>query len=156
MQHSEYKIRQATPSDADQLTALYPLLVPSSPVSVLPERLSQLQASPAAYLVVYDCNGLLLGTVFLTLCPDPMYGFQPFGVIENIVVLESARGTGVGMALMAYVEQVALQADCSKLLLTSTAERLSAHAFFERCGFAPSKVGFVKYRRALGVSPAEA
>jgi N-acetylglutamate synthase-like GNAT family acetyltransferase len=87
--------------------------------------------------------------MFLSLCPDAMYGRQPFGVIENVVVREDARGAGVGTALLEHLQGLALQADCSKLMLSSAATRTSAHAFFKRSGFEPSKVAFVKYRRAF-------
>jgi GNAT superfamily N-acetyltransferase len=78
-----------------------------------------------------------------------MYGRQPFGVIENVVVREDARGAGVGTALLEHLQGLALKADCSKLMLSSAATRIGAHAFFERSGFEPSKVAFVKYRRAF-------
>lgn len=155
MHSSSFEIRQAAPSDAPQITVLYRLLVPGSPVSVLPERLAQLQASPDAHLAVADRNDLMLGTAFLCLCPDPMYGVQPFGIIENVVVIESARGCGVGSALLAYIERLALRADCSKLMLSSSVARTGAHLFFERSGYVPGKVGFVKYRRAFAPCGAE-
>ena len=156
MNHSGLEIRQAAPTDAPQIEGLYRQLVPGSPVSVLPVRLAQLQTSEEAHLAVAERGGLLLGTAFLSLCPDPMYGTQPFGVIENVVVLAAARGSGVGSALLQYLERLALKADCSKLMLSSSSSRTEAHAFFQRAGFAPGKVGFVKYRRAFGASWAEA
>jgi N-acetylglutamate synthase-like GNAT family acetyltransferase len=153
MHRPSFEIREATASDSLQIAALYRLLVPGSPVNVLPERLSQLHGSPDAHLAVAERNGLILGTAFLCLCPDPMYGVQPFGVVENVVVLESARGSGVGSSLLAHIERLALEADCSKIMLSSAANRTTAHAFFERSGFAPSKIGFVMYRRAFGRAP---
>jgi N-acetylglutamate synthase-like GNAT family acetyltransferase len=144
-----FEIRQAIPADASQLEKLYRQLVPDSPVCVVPERLGEILLSEHSYLVVADRSGLLLGTMFLSLCPDPMYGKQPFGVIENVVVREDVRGAGVGTALLEHLEVLALKANCSKLMLSSAAHRTSAHAFFERSGFEPSKVGFVKYRRAF-------
>ncbi|HYP30558.1 MAG TPA: hypothetical protein VES00_01715 [Burkholderiaceae bacterium] len=40
--------------------------------------------------------------------------------------------------------------DCSKSMLLSAAERLDAHRFFERRGYAGDrKRGFVKYRQAF-------
>lgn len=149
MHHSDFNIRQAVPEDAPQIEALYHLLVPGSPVSVLPNRLAQLNASSVAHLAVAVRNGLVVGTALLCLCPDPMYGDQPFGVVENVVVHQSARGLGVGSSLLSYIERLAREADCSKLMLASSSVRTQAHAFFERSGFSPSKIGFVKYRRAF-------
>lgn len=59
----------------------------------------------------------MCGAVLLTICPDVMYQAQPFGVIENLVVASAFRGRGVGRRLLAAVEEMALAADCSKLML---------------------------------------
>lgn len=155
MHRSGFDIRQATPADAPQIKELYRLLVPGSPVSVLPARLAQLHASVDVHLAVAELNGLVVGTALLCLCPDPMYGMQPFGVVENIVVLQSVRGFGIGSSLLAYIEHLAYEADCSKLMLASGTDRTEAHMFFERSGFAPSKIGFVKYRRDFAATGAE-
>ena len=83
----------------------------------------------------------------LTLCLDAMYGNQPYGVLENVVVAEAQRSHGIGSQLMAYVEELCHRHDCSKIMLLSTASRAQAHRFFERHGFsAANKRGFVKYR----------
>jgi len=77
---------------------------------------------------------------------DPMYGFQPYGVIENVVVLPALRGQRVGAALMSGLEQVARAARCTKLMLLSSRARADAHAFFLRLGFdGERKREFVKY-----------
>jgi GNAT superfamily N-acetyltransferase len=87
------------------------------------------------------------GTVLLTLCLDAMYGDQPYGVLENVVVAEARRRHGIGRQLMAHVEELCRRHDCSKMMLLSAASRAPAHQFFERHGFsAANKRGFVKYR----------
>ncbi|MFK4135844.1 GNAT family N-acetyltransferase [Pseudomonas luteola] len=79
-----------------------------------------------------------------------MFGFQPFAVVENVIVDEAQRGTGVGRQLIRTIEQRCIDKDCSKIMLLSSAHRIQAHAFFERAGFkGDSKRGFVKYRRDL-------
>lgn len=145
--HADAHVRQAHPDDAHSIDTLYRLLVPGSPVHVDPFRLAALQADPRAFLLVAEAEAHILGTAFLCLCPDPMYGAQPFAVVENVVVCAAARGRGIGGALLHAVETLALEADCSKIMLSSSSQRTDAHAFFCRAGFQASKLGFVKYRR---------
>ena len=146
--------RRAQARDAEEVDRLYAQLVSNPGIDVLPQRLAELQRSTEAALFVVDDESDdgtgLLGTVFVALCPDAMFGRQPFAVVENIVVDARARGQGIGALLMAEVERFCLAADCSKIVLLSAAERGDAHRFFERAGYAGDrKRGFVKYRSAF-------
>ena len=73
-----------------------------------------------------------------------------FAVVENVVVNQSARSQGIGTALLREVEALSKQANCSKVMLLSSAQRIEAHKFFERQGFVgTAKLGFIKYRRSF-------
>lgn len=140
-------IRRSTAADAAIIQSLYQELVVDSQVRVLPEQVAALAESPASVLLVAEFNSSVCATALLTICADAMYGFQPFGVIENVVVSQRMRGQGLGRQLLAHMEQIAIDQDCSKLMLLSSAHRHEAHAFFRRCGFAgETKNAFVKYR----------
>jgi N-acetylglutamate synthase-like GNAT family acetyltransferase len=140
-------VRRARAGDAAAIQALYAVLVPGDRnIAVEPARLAQLENDAHNHLQVAEVDGVVCGSVFLTLCLDSMYGFQPYGVVENVVVLESARGRGAGRALLNDVERIARAARCTKLMLLSSAVRAEAHAFFSRLGFdGERKRGFVKY-----------
>ena len=144
-------IRRARAADAGELARLYAQLVSTSALSVLPEQLADLERSAQAALFVAEIDERLAGTVLVALCPDAMFGRQPFAVVENIVVDADARGRGVGAALLREVDRFCLAADCSKIMLLSAIGRPRAHAFFEQAGYAGDrKRGFVKYRGAFG------
>jgi GNAT superfamily N-acetyltransferase len=140
-------VRRARPEDAAHVQALYQELVPGdSNITVRPERLKAVAADPNNHLLVLEVDGLVVGTAFLTLCLDSMYGFHPYGVVENIIVAASALRRGGGRALMAEVESIARAARCTKLMLTSGLHRTDAHVFFTAIGFdGTKKRGFVKY-----------
>ena len=129
------------------LAALYQSLVPDPHINVQSERLEALAADPHTYLLVCEVDGVVCGTVLLTLCLDAMYGSQPYGVLENVVVAEAQRGQHIGSRLMVHVEEICRSHDCSKMMLLSTASRAQAHRFFAQHGFSSAnKRGFVKYR----------
>jgi N-acetylglutamate synthase-like GNAT family acetyltransferase len=147
-QETHIVIREAKATDAAVIAALYWSLVQDAHINVRPERLEAIAADPNTSLLVCEVDGVVCGTLLLTLCLDAMYGSQPFGVIENVVVSETRRSTGIGSRLMEHVEAVCRERDCSKMMLLSAAARIPAHRFFERHGFASAgKRGFVKYRR---------
>jgi GNAT superfamily N-acetyltransferase len=143
-------IRRAVPFDAEGIASLFTQLVSDPSMSVLPERIVQISQDANTALLVAECHGRLCATALVSLCSDIMFRFQPFAVVENIVVDESVRRTGIGTALLRHIERFCIDADCSKIMLLSAADRQTAHQFFERAGFSgSSKRGFVKYRRHM-------
>jgi len=145
-------VRLAAPADAAAIAQLYAQLVSNPAVSVLPERIAQVAQDPNTALFVCECVGVVCGTALVSLCADVMFNTQPFAVVENVVIDESVRGQGVGTALFQHIESFCRDAECSKIMLLSSAGREDAHRFFERMGFVGSaKRGFVKYRSSFGL-----
>jgi N-acetylglutamate synthase-like GNAT family acetyltransferase len=141
------QVRRARAGDASAIELLYRLLVPGDEnIAVLPDRLAALETDPTNHLLVVDVDGAVAGSALLTICLDAMYGLQPYGVVENVIVHPALRGKGAGATLLQGLEQVARAARCTKLMLLSTKSRADAHAFFLRLGFdGERKRGFVKY-----------
>jgi N-acetylglutamate synthase-like GNAT family acetyltransferase len=141
------QVRRAQARDAPSIEVLYQVLVPGDGnIAVDPNRVAELETDSNNHLLVLEVMGQVCGSAFLTVCLDPMYGFQPYGVVENIIVLPAARGQGAGRALMSAIEQAARAARCTKLMLLSSHSRADAHTFFSRLGFdGERKRGFVKY-----------
>lgn len=126
---------------------------------MLPAQIEALAASRVSFLLVAECpsdlseDATVCGTALFSLCQDVMYGTQPFGVVENVIVTAALQGSGMGRCLMAHVETLALEHDCTKLMLASSASRSHAHEFFRKCGYrGDSKLAFVKYRREFGMA----
>ncbi len=143
-------IRRATSDDAPAIASLYQELFPDPSIRVLPDHIRTLAESSHTFLLIAEVDGVICGTALLNLCQDVMYGTQPFGGIENIVVTGTLRGHGIGRALLVEIECLATIHDCSKLMLFSNATRESAHAFFRHCGFSSDrKLAFVKYRSSF-------
>ena len=63
---------------------------------------------------------------------------------DDLVSDESKRSTGVGHALMAYMEALARERSCHVLTLDSGTQRQQAHKFYFREGFAVTAFHFVK------------
>jgi GNAT superfamily N-acetyltransferase len=141
------QVRRAEPRDAEVIEGLHRELVPGDRnITVAPQRLALLEQDAHNHLLVSEHAGAVCGTAFLTICLDPMYGFLPYAVLENVVVLAEAREQGAGRALLAEAERIAREQRCTKLMLLSSAARRGAHAFFARLGYdGERKRGFVKY-----------
>ena len=148
------QIRQAKGKDVSAIANLYRQLVspvaPEVEVNVTARRIGEIHADPHNFLFVMEIDDLIYGSAFITLCLDPMHGNQPYAILENFVIDERQQGKRFGAALMQYIEEFCLQADCSKIMLLSNSKRSEAHRFFEKQGFSSVlKKGFVKYRSQL-------
>jgi GNAT superfamily N-acetyltransferase len=147
---TEIIIRRAAPADAARIASLYAQLVNDSRIAVLPERIAQISSDSNTALFVGECQGHLCAAALVSLCSDVMFRYQPFAVVENLVVDRTVRGIGIGTSLLQHIEKFCVEADCSKIMLLSAMDRTDAHRLFERAGFSgTSKRGFVKYRRHM-------
>jgi GNAT superfamily N-acetyltransferase len=66
----------------------------------------------------------------------------PFGLLEDVYVDESQRGSGLGTALVKEAISVARELGCYKLIATSRTSRPKVHELYERLGFEKHGVEF--------------
>lgn len=97
-------------------------------------------------VVAVDENGLVIGTLQLTLIPGLARRGSVRLLIEAVRVGSQNRSAGVGGALMRWVtETAAPELGATLVQLTSDAARVDAHRFYKRLGFTDSHIGF-KYQ----------
>ena len=78
----------------------------------------------------------------LTLIPGLARGGAARMQVEAVRVRDSARGHGLGSAMMHWAIQEARSRGAALVQLTSDTRREDAHRFYERLGFTASHVGF--------------
>jgi GNAT superfamily N-acetyltransferase len=145
------EVRSALPGDLDALLALYADLAGSKVTAAPADRagaeplLAEILEDPARHLLVAVRDGRLLGTADLLVVVNLTHHGQPWAVLENVIVAEGARRTGVGQALMERLIEVARAAGCYKLQLLSGKHRAEAHAFYRRLGLEAVAEGFKIY-----------
>lgn len=140
-------LRKAVPADAAQLDQV--MLVISEPCTDLERMARQIEKlahDPQKYLLVaedpetHTLCGSLLGVVFEDICETG----RPILLVENVAVLESYQGKGVGRQLFEEIERWGKEMDCHYEMLVSGLNRVGAHKFYSRLGFEEVK-GFKKY-----------
>jgi GNAT superfamily N-acetyltransferase len=142
------KIRSAVPSDVVHLVALLEHGAledgneDSSNLNSYSEALAAIQASGASDVLVAELDGAVVGMCQVLM----LRHFQRQGglcaEVESMHVHPALRGRGIGERLMDPVVDIARQAGCYRIQLTSNLRRTNAHRFYERHGFVPSHVGF--------------
>jgi len=127
------KIEHVTEA-SDGLVATIRALLPQLTEARTPPTLEQLQdvVSNQTLLVARDDDGGVLGTLTFVLYRVSS-GVK--GRIEDVIVDESARGQGVGEALVREGMRLANEAGVLMLELTSMPYRQSANRLYRRLGF---------------------
>ncbi|WP_448808775.1 GNAT family N-acetyltransferase [Agromyces bauzanensis] len=148
---SPFTVRRARRADLGALIALIAAdALRANDDSVAPEHLGAyerafeaIDADPAQTLVAVEASdGAVVGTMQLTLIPGLARGGAARLQVEAVRVAESARGLGLGTAMMRWAIERARESGAALVQLTSDARRADAHRFYERLGFEASHVGY--------------
>ena len=130
----------------DELVAAFARLVPqlsrSSPAPG-PSELEEIVTSPATVLLLArDGSGAVLGSLTLVLFRIPT-GVRAW--VEDVVVDEAVRGTGVGDLLGREALRRAAEAGARTVDLTSRPSREAANRLYRRLGFEPRETNVYRY-----------
>lgn len=130
--------REARRDDLDQILRLYRQLLPEDPVlddGSDAAAFEKILDSPGLHLFVLEADGAVVATTYLNVIPNLTRSASPYAVIENVVVEESLRGTGLGKRIMAGTLQAAWDAGCYKAMLLTGSRNPSTHAYYKASGF---------------------
>jgi GNAT superfamily N-acetyltransferase len=137
-------IRAAAPSDAPILCELLAQLGYPATESEIPARLGAIADSPqAAAFVAINGYGEVVGLATTHLFPS-IHDNDPVAWLTTLVVLEDARGAGIGSALVRHVEQWAVRNGAKRLSVTSGKQRKATHEFYEKRDYANNGLRFTK------------
>jgi GNAT superfamily N-acetyltransferase len=130
--------RDATAADFDEVLRLYRQLHPGDPVlddGSDTATFAQILGSAGLHLFVLEADGVIVATTYLNVIPNLTRSASPYAVIENVVVEESLRGTGLGRRIMSDTLRAAWDAGCYKAMLMTGSRTPNVHAFYRACGF---------------------
>ena len=137
-------IRPAVPADAPILSELLAQLGYPAPVSDVPKRLQAIADFPeAAAFVAANRYGEVVGLVTAHVFPS-IHDNDPVAWLTTLVVLEDARGAGIGSALVHRVETWAVANGAKRLSVTSGIQRHSTHEFYEKRDYERTGLRFSK------------
>jgi GNAT superfamily N-acetyltransferase len=130
--------RAAQIGDFAGIMRLYRQLLPEDPavddgtdVTVF----ERIQRSDWLHLFVLERASIVVATTYLNIVPNLTRSVAPYAVVENVVVDEALRGTGLGRQIMAGTLRAAWDAGCDKAMLMTGSRRPETHAFYRSCGF---------------------
>jgi ribosomal protein S18 acetylase RimI-like enzyme len=129
----------------DEAVAALARLTPQLSASARPvdaAALGSVLGCPANTVLLARVDGRIVGTLTLVAVPA-LSGLH--ARIEDVVVDEAARGSGVGAALTRAALRRAAAADADSVELTSRPSRTAANRLYRRLGFVPRETNVYRY-----------
>ncbi len=140
-------IREASKRDLPAVLSLYaqPGLDDGKVLAVVDaERIFDEFSRYPNYRLFVACDGNdVVGTYALLIMHNLAHCGTPSAIAEDVVVVASHQGQGVGRFMMEHAQALAREAGCYKLALSSNRKRTGAHAFYESLGFVQHGFSFV-------------
>lgn len=134
-------VEETTDEVVEAMQRLVPQLSPSS--SPRREDVAAIVSSEASSLLIArDMAGKIAGTLTLVIFHIPT-GVRAW--VEDMIVDEHARGTGIGAALTQEAVRLAREAGARTLDLTSRPSREAANALYHREGFTKCETHVYRY-----------
>jgi ribosomal protein S18 acetylase RimI-like enzyme len=146
-------VRGATLADASEVIRLLALLGHAQPGGDATRRLAAFLERGEQVLVAARSTSAaatpLLGAVTLHVT-NVLHRPGPIGRMTALAVDESARGQGVGTALVRAAEEIFTTRGCALIEVTSNKKRTDAHAFYEKLGYTATSFRFAKTVQPAG------
>lgn len=134
--------REAGAGDLEGVLRLYRQMHPKDPVlddGSDRAAFERILAAPELRIFVIESDGEIVATAYLNVIPNLTRSAAPYAVIENVVVDESRRRTGLGTKVIDGTLRAAWDSGCYKAMLMTGSQRESVHAFYRSCGFSPDE-----------------
>jgi GNAT superfamily N-acetyltransferase len=138
--------RPATRDDLPVLHRLYAQLeheATNLSLERLGEIFERIERFPDYTVWIALDDGVEVGTFALVIVDALGARCQPLGLVEDVVVDLSARGRGIGRAMMEHAIARCREKGCYKMQLSSNLRREDAHRFYDSLGFERHGVSFM-------------
>ena len=140
---SDLRIRAAEASDAAAIAILLGQLgYPAAPEDI-PRRIEAVTNFSDAIAVVAEDERGVVGLVTAHVFPS-IHSGELRAWLTTLVVLERARGEGVGSKLVSYVESWAASRGVPRIAVTSGKQRERTHKFYQARGYEWTGLRFMK------------
>jgi|CryBogDrversion2_2_1035213.scaffolds.fasta_scaffold13448_2 GNAT superfamily N-acetyltransferase len=142
-------IRQAQASDLQSILALYAQedmdrgqVLSLSDAQIIFDQFKTYPNYRIFIAVDKEDASLVLGTFALLIMCNLAHQGTSSAIVEDVVVKNTHQGLGIGRSMMSHAMEMARQAQCYKLVLSSNHRRQDAHAFYRSLGFKEHGVSF--------------
>ena len=98
------------------------------------------------HIIVCEVDGKLVSSCVCVIIPNLTRNVRPYAFIENVVTHADHRGKGYATACLNYAKELAVKADCYKIMLLTGSKSESTLDFYKRAGYnCTDKTAFIQW-----------
>jgi GNAT superfamily N-acetyltransferase len=143
------KVREVRDRDLAGLLELYTYLHNNSVPqidSIILEIWNKILSDSSHHIIVGLIDEKIVSSCVLVIVPNLTRNQRPYALIENVVSHEQYRGRGYATELLNYAKELALRANCYKIMLSTSSKEESTLNFYRKAGFnSEDKTAFVQW-----------
>lgn len=142
-------LREIRESDFNGLLALYMQLhdnpMPEQSDAVM-KLWRQILEDENHHIIVAEENGKIVSSCVCVIIPNLTHGQRPYAFVENVITDEKYRNRGFATACLNYAKELALKADCYKIMLLTGSKKDSTLNFYRKAGYnSEDKTAFIQW-----------
>jgi ribosomal protein S18 acetylase RimI-like enzyme len=98
------------------------------------------------HIIVAEEEGRIVSSCTLLIVPNLTHAQRPYALIENVITATDFRRRGLASACMDHAKDIAVRADCYKIMLMTGSKQESVLTFYERAGYnREDKTAFIQW-----------
>ncbi len=98
------------------------------------------------HIIVCEVDGKLVSSCVCVIIPNLTRNIRPYAFIENVVTHTDYRGKGYATSCLNYAKELAITADCYKMMLLTGSKSESTLSFYNRAGYnCTDKTAFIQW-----------
>ncbi len=98
------------------------------------------------HILIGTIKGEIVSSCVLIIIPNLTHNQQPYALIENVITQEDCRNKGYASQLLAYAKEMAIKANCYKVMLMTGSRQESTLNFYEKAGYnREDKTAFIQW-----------
>ena len=142
-------VREIYADDLDGLLELYTELHENSipkKDGILTDIWSEILRDKNHHIVVAEKNGKIVSSCVLLIVPNLTHNQRPYALIENVITSSDFRRQGLALMCLNHANEIAVNANCYKIMLMTGSKQEGTLAFYEKAGYNRNdKTAFIKW-----------
>ncbi len=138
-------IRNIKQEDMAQLALLYEQFWgDKSDVEKMENEFEVIAKENRHIILAAEKDGKIVASVMGVVCRELYGDCKPFLAVENMIVDNPYRRSGIGYRLLSELESKASALNCTQMILVTETDRVDACRFYEKYGFNKNNKGYKK------------
>lgn len=98
------------------------------------------------HIIVCEIDGKIVSSCVCVIIPNLTRNIRPYAFIENVVTHADYRGKGYATMCLNYAKEIALKANCYKMMLLTGSKNDKTLNFYKKAGYnSEDKTAFIQW-----------